>query len=536
MRTAIDRLNIGEEKEIDILEFDGNRQKNRFVCPECGEYVDVAFGDHKKYFKHPKGKGADCELRVDNSSQFTFFQRVGLPIYLMKNANDFKLYIGFYGLGHQVLEDAKKISLKVIIGSDAFNQNENLYYNIDNYNFFENDITFIELNFIPKYNKDYKISFSDNNSNISKLILKKWSDFADGFTRYGGLFTYNENHGKKLRKNDTITTNTDYYLLKISSQNLSINGLDILHCGNVSIKNLEYKIYKIKINNVDVNTFKQLENFFWHEFKLKLLYKKPEIIQLWPPASKYEDINYSIKLNNSINNIFCKVESDSPDTKVYSYLGQNYNEVQIYKDQYNNSICLPKLYNFLLPVTVNRKFFANTQFFQNLDTELEKDCFKISVNEDVYNIFSLDIHNNLIKFKEDSISLISDIPISIIKVTNKLELVFENVQYRECNDFIIENNITEVWIYSHSLNRMILRLRVNQNKKALVNSLITDEAILKKIKRFLNEETIPIPRKYCKIESNISKFRNTYKLLKGTLQLGKIQPNILKILIDEELL
>lgn len=44
MRIAIDRLIIGKEEEIDIKDYDGNKKENRFVCPECGEYVFPAVG------------------------------------------------------------------------------------------------------------------------------------------------------------------------------------------------------------------------------------------------------------------------------------------------------------------------------------------------------------------------------------------------------------------------------------------------------------------------------------------------------------
>ena len=54
MQTAIDRLSVGKEKEINIIDFDGYRATNPFVCPECGEYVFPAVGK-KNSFKHPKG-------------------------------------------------------------------------------------------------------------------------------------------------------------------------------------------------------------------------------------------------------------------------------------------------------------------------------------------------------------------------------------------------------------------------------------------------------------------------------------------------
>lgn len=32
MKTAIDRLNVGEEKEVSISDFDGYKSVDRFVC------------------------------------------------------------------------------------------------------------------------------------------------------------------------------------------------------------------------------------------------------------------------------------------------------------------------------------------------------------------------------------------------------------------------------------------------------------------------------------------------------------------------
>lgn len=525
MKTAIDRLNIGEEKEISIFDFDGYKSENRFVCPECGEYVFAATGHS---FKHYKGKGLECDLRVDSSDKFTFFQRVGLPIYLLNNNGEFALNIGFYGLGKKLLDQAQDKSIKVIIKENTSNAKNGYQYFIDEINFFHNDITLKPLDFIPRANTNYQISFNDKNV-VTDAIEEKWSNFADGFSMLGGLFSYNENKGKKIRKNDTITINTDYYFLRLVNFNLNKEGLEVEKLGQIKINSNYFDIFKISISPKNKTEFKNLEDFFWNSFKLKLLYKKPNIIQLWPPAIKQNDVNATVILNKQNYSFLCKIESDTENTKVYSYINKKYDLVRVKED--NKRLYIePILLENLLPLTVNRKFLANAQLFHKNNIKFENVDYKLYINEIELSFFNNDENYLEIDRKVDDLSIRSDLPISILSIENNMDISHEYIDCMEYEYLKIPKKVEEILIYSKSLNLIILRIKRIRVLELSNKNSVSEKVLLQKIRPFLNEKTVAIPLKYRLINTNIKKYTNLYKILKSVLVLGEIQPSILKIL------
>lgn len=118
MQTAIDRLIFGKEEEVNIINFDGYRRHNRFICPECGEYVNPHFGNKNKFFSHPKGKGLDCDKRVDGKS-CTYYERVGLSMYLKKVFDTFELQLALPPLPDNLINLASSKKAKVIISASS---------------------------------------------------------------------------------------------------------------------------------------------------------------------------------------------------------------------------------------------------------------------------------------------------------------------------------------------------------------------------------------------------------------------------------
>ena len=268
MKTAIDRLSIGVEKEVDILEFDGYKTSTRFVCPECGEYVFAAIGK-RNGFRHYKGSGLDCDRRVDNSDSFTFYERVGLPIYLVKENNSFTLNIGFYSLGKDLLQLAQKENLNVIITTNSAN---NYQKHIIDFTFFENDVTLKKFDFMPYFGTDYKITLSNTNCTSYSYISQKWSDYADGFLSSGAVFSCFDNKGKKYRKNDTLTTNTEYYLILSDSADKPYGKITLTFEGGLKIGHNHFSVYKIIIPSCKEDEFKTMfVRYLSHLFNGKTL-------------------------------------------------------------------------------------------------------------------------------------------------------------------------------------------------------------------------------------------------------------------------
>lgn len=511
MQTAIDRQVIGKEKEINISEFDGYKAKERFICPECGEYVFASVGNKKKSFKHHKGKGLDCELRI-NSKSLTFYERVGLPIYLINENGLFSLKMGFYALGKDVLGKINNENLKVNI-CDENNTSYYEQYGINSMNFYEDNITLKSINFIPDHNINYKIKVVDDKNKLCDELTNKWSDYADGFSSDGAIFSYSENQGKKIRRNDTITINTEYYLLLFHKS----PGIDIDYISSFKVQEKECYVYKITIVPSGKNEFSNIENYLWSRFKLKLLYNKPDTIQVWPPAVKNFDTNYSIPLKSK-NSIVCKVKSDSDEPKVYKYFSKEYNQIDIKEVKGECSFIRLNINNDFTPITIDRKYLANAQIYSpnrpfNIMNEIELtfDSVDLFLHRDI-NIYQCLVEN--------SEQLISDFNIKVIKLLKNGEFIYENKE-----EFIYENKKDAyVFLYFQEIKQMFLIYR-NDNT-------VNDNVDLKLLKRSLSSRYIRIPMKYRNIYTSIRGNIEINKVLKPVIVNGKIPVGALKVLID----
>ena len=528
MRTAIDRLSTGIENEVNILDFDGYKSSNRFVCPECGEYVFPAVGK-KNSFKHYKGSGLDCDRRVDSIGELSFYERVGLPIYLIKENDQFSLGIGFYALGSSFLETVKNESLIVSI------ETKNNYYiapdkyRID-FTFYENDVTIKRLNFIPYYNENYSIKILSDNNNLVSQIQAKWSDYADGFLSLGAIFSYSETKGKKFRKNDTITTNTEYYLLTFSNSWHVVSNVEKQYLGSFIIGQKMCYIYNIIIKPSNEKEFQYLENYFWSGFKLKLLYNKPDIVQLWPPAIKTVDTNCTIPLKSK-NNIFCKVNSNAESPKVYKYLGSNYYEIIISKDTNGCNFIKVPLFASLLPLSIDRKYLANSQFFSTNTHFQTNNNVKLMINNvDLLN--NTDIETTY-ESSDKHLNIESNINIQTIQVLSD-KSVLKNTS-TPANTAIVEivDSSTQIWIYSKDYLKFYLKY-IKNNLVEVID--LPANINLQKIKRELSSNSIDIPMKYKNLNIKVKKYPAISKLIKTFVINGKIPEGVLNILIDGGLL
>ena len=110
-------------------------------------------------------------------------------------------------------------------------------------NFLEDDVTLVPINFIPYPGKNFGMTIEPEGA---LELHKKWSDYADGFSYGGAIFTYGETGGKKIRKGGNISSDKQYYVIarkfdppqEISSQKL----------GTIILSENVYNVYLITIN------------------------------------------------------------------------------------------------------------------------------------------------------------------------------------------------------------------------------------------------------------------------------------------------
>lgn len=525
MKTAIDRLKLGEEKEINIKDFDGYNGYNRFVCPECCEYVFPCLGKGA-HFSHFKKRDVDCSRRVDGQVSCTFYERVGLPIYLREENNNFTLYIGFYALGKGLLDLALSQTLSVDIEPDYPYSKTKQRYLVD-FTFYEDQITLKPLSFIPTNGKDYKISLP--NTDLSKRIFKKWSDYADGFTSYGAIFTYSESGGKKIRRNDTITTDIDYYMMISEGRFIARDGMLSEICSNLNVNGRKFEIRKIKLEPKDRTNFKNLEDFVWENFSLRLLYNKPEIIPIWPPSVQSNGVNHILHLSSTKNSVFCKVTSNSDTPSIYKYTGDSYTEIKTTKSNNDTHFVNLTISGLLQPFTVDRKYLANAVMFsQKKPTPyltnycIDVKCSDFMIALDNQNIHCIDAHQTL-KVK-------SNTKLTVIKVNKGGELVKDCINDSDQKDIEISNDCLDVWLYSETKKQIIGRFFQSSSDNKFISKTMPDVILSEQIKQRLKQQTIILPRRYASVMFKLKDYPLTYQILKSFISSGRIQSSVIKIL------
>ena len=526
MRTAIDRLQLGKEKEVDIYNFDGYRQKDRFVCPECGEYVFPVTGS-RNGFSHYKKKDVECGRRIDGQASCTYYERVGLPLYIQRNNNTFELKIGFSPLNEKLLNLANTKKVQVIVHSGSY-YSKSAIFNIDNAGFSSDNTTFKTLDFTPISDNNYKISISD--SSLEKQVLEQWSDYADGFTSYGALFSYSETGGKKVRRNDTIEANTIYYWMIPKGYFKAINGIDYKYESSLTLSKKSYDVYSVTMQHQSEREFNDLANFFWDYLRVRLLYIKPEIIPLWPPVIQTEQYSMSLKRNHKNASIFCRVKSHSAEPTVYRYYGKEYSPVPVRGDKTQPKWVNLVLHRFPSPFTVDRKYLANNiTLCQKIFTFASdiSETLSILPNGDVIPLKSEMLIDKCCKELEIKSSKKIDV---ICWNKNKPIDVFEVVTDKNMN-IILNEKCSDIWIVEKADNNIICKIIRETARKSAYTPAIDDATLFKTINKHIGEPTSLVPREYKRIFHIVKNYPMCYSLLAPNILKGEIQASVLKILI-----
>ncbi|WP_312070463.1 competence protein CoiA family protein [Anaerotignum propionicum] len=527
MDKAIDRRVSGIENEINIKDFIGYHKSGSLFCPDCGEEVFPKRGNKNiHHFSHYKKTpvSIECENRAKKGIGTSFYERVGLPIYLINEDNKFSLGIGFYALGSSLLEKAQNDNLSVAIESESNYDPQKDKYLID-FTFYENDVTIKPINFIPNYGRNYSIKIPNDKSYVAQAINTKWSDYADGFSHSGAVFTYSEFRGKKIRNNDTITTNTEYFLVTFDRFFQIPEGIEKKYVNSFKVGQRTCHINKIQIKPSNEKAFHKHENYFWENFKLKLLYNKPNLVQMWPPAIKTDDTNYTIPLKSQ-NNSFIKVNSSLDIPKVYKYLERQYNEMHIVEDHNHCRYVKLPTYKGITPLSIDRKYLANAQMFCTDILFDTTNTLKVDINNT--DIFSTDSIERIDLWLKEHISLNNNIKVDMIQVLNDNSILKESFNTSGTHVIELDSESTSVGLYYQKLGRFLCNYHKPKNKWVLPHVVFD----FKRILRELDTPCIDVPTKYKNINSKVKEIPQINKLIRSFLIDGKIPVGILKVLVD----
>ena len=318
MKTALDFYARGKQKEANADEYDRSRyySRDRFVCPECGEAVHLTGNGKNNHFAHYPDKNntvsVECDRRVDGSPTDSVYERIGLPIYMRKNSSgDFYLYMGFKALPLGLMEKAIKESISVKVGGKNT-------YRINNERFSCEKTALIPLDYIPLSGHKYHIYYEPTNK--ADTVSQHWSDYADGFSFEGAIFSVSEQGGKKIRHGDSITTDVEYYWVRRQPQlPYNMPGINMEKCGRLILKDNILNVFCGSFSSdLSDAEFGYLASYLRSNLKIHLLEKQPEFIPIWPPVVKTE---YGYIINNREQNVYGYVVSGNDNPRIYVYQG-----------------------------------------------------------------------------------------------------------------------------------------------------------------------------------------------------------------------
>ncbi|WP_406038821.1 hypothetical protein [Succinimonas sp.] len=523
MKYAIDRYILGTEKEVDADEFNGinvPNRKERFFCPECGEKVFYRNkgGKQPSQFYHQKEteRTPECDKRVDGRSELSLSQRVGLPVYITRTITKYNLWIGFPALTGEILDVLSSQNCKIRI-TDGVHYHE---VNVDHTHFIENETTLIPLNFIPKNKENYTIKIVGDNKQYVDLLKQKISDYADGFDEFGGLFSYNENGGKKIRRGDSISAYRYYYAIVKSKYSIAnLKEIELDKQGNLKIGNESYTIWKIiiKVSVEDKAVFNYLCSFFKNNFGVWFLERVSELIPIWPPVIK-RDCYIPV---DSRTGLLCAVSSGNknPCTYIYSEKGVQKKEI----DYKINDVNIVKINICNKPVclSVDRKYTGREISITSKDLPVSTHRYKIHIEDKNGKIFSIKELEKKIFTQE------------LLFVTNaKCELSLET-KSKKCRLIAIREEYTKIppVIDCNEIFLLIEKAVIMQFKVNDIKVLNTDQEFFKNLVNSVNMGVlVPIPR-WCISMVHRFKINNQnelYELITSSFVNGKIYSEMLK--------
>lgn len=359
MKYAIDRYLTGVEKEVCADDFYGKyipRRSNRFYCPECGlqVYWVSKGGNQPNKFKHPPRteNSPECDKRVDGRSDLYLYERVGLPLHLTRiSDSNFQLAISFPAIGSKMLANAASCNTKITIRANGNNRS----VLVDTNNFFADSATLIPVNFIPADNSRFAIDVAPSSS-----YCRKWSDYSEGFTSAGAIFSYDESGGKKIHRDDSITPGRQYYVVarQFSCPYSEVNFKTV---GTLKLLNGNYQVYCMTVNVSLKNEqrYSQISNFFRFRFAVGLLETPPEIIPLWPPV-----IERDVLVPTKDTRVFCAITSGNDEPTVYSYVGNQVLNVPVHTENNGEKHIYVSPSTFDTVLSVDRKYVGREIVFR----------------------------------------------------------------------------------------------------------------------------------------------------------------------------
>lgn len=489
MKTALDYYDRGKIKESNADDYNSSSYyvKGRFICPECGEPVHIRPSKYSNFFVHYKrtNENDECDRRVDGESTESIYERMGIPLYLRTNDEEqFYLHMAFKSLPESILAKAEKE--KAFLSIDQTKK-----YAINRERFSQTSTTMLPIDYIPVANQNYDFSISP--STIKAIIEKYWSDYADGFTYDGGLFTVSDRGGRKIRHGDNVATETEYYWVRKQNQlPVLYKGIEMSLVGKLILKNATWNVFKgVFSSEISDYEYVSLTNFLRDRLRVHLIEKVPEVLPLWPPVIK-DDEGYKYK--SGCKKIFGRVISGNDEPKAYLYrdISTNPEDLKI-----QNGIVEVYTRKSNIVINIDRKYISGGSSFSVIDKydvkgspslccEFESNVLRIS-GLNSKSIFIYRVNGEIVEIKnEEEVEIVdlkdgdrvivighNHIFLNICILLDKIA-VNDGINERELLYFMNKYQNTKKVILPYKLRQQLIKLKIREKEVANMIAAILD--------------------------------------------------------------
>lgn len=466
MKTALDYYSRGKQKESNADDYNVNSyyHRGRFICPECGEDVHLRKSKYSNYFAHYKKTDAtvECDRRIVGMQADSIYERMGIPMYIRHSSSKgyYNLYLGFKALPQSVMDDAEKINIAMTI--DGKNR-----YLINRERFSMENMVLVPVKHIPPAEHKYNIYYSP--ADKAKYVVKHWSNFSDGFSFAGSLFTVTDQGGRKIRHGDNISTDVEYYWVRRDKFiPHRIPGIHMREHGRLVIDDENWYVFKGYFSsNISDREFERLTAYLKSQLQVYLLEKEPKFIPLWPPLIRQED---SYLIDSRCHEIYGYVSSGNDDPKVYIYRGATAVPEEI---PYNNRILSVKVNSVELLINIDRKYISGGFRLGINNSQLVSEVSPIEL---VFDEQNMRIENRTVE--------LSTIPNEIKNIENlSFVIVRENGEITfidKIEEFPTEklNQGDYIYILSGMWIKRIIHIKKEDNNVSHINEKLIENKIL----------------------------------------------------------
>lgn len=380
MRHAVDRYILGHEQEVSAESFFSLShipgRKDRFFCPECGEPVFFRAKDNGVFchYKRVDGVSPECDKRVDGRSGLSLYERTGLPMYIVHDAEErYCLGISFPPLGRKILEAATQQKTYVRIAAS----DRECQFGVSPVLFFADQSTLLPVNFLPPAGANYAIEIQ--NGECVAAINQKWANYADGFEVDGAIFHYDDGSGRKVHHGDSISPGKNYYLVTERLYTPLYPEICAERIGSIHLSDVELTVSRLTVNvsTNDAKRYSKIDNYLRSRFGVWLLETTPELTTLWPPTVLQQDAQIPVRM--SVKKLYCSVSSGNDTPDVYFYpLYPRYSVSQL--NVVEGSVVLP-FHGSEIAVSVDRKYVGREIFYRKSLQYIHDFSYKVSLED-----------------------------------------------------------------------------------------------------------------------------------------------------------